>query len=642
MLTQFISKFYCHFESQNSSWPYCICGAEDVIDIRKKEDDDEIEERKRSRKIILGLFVLLVFLYYIVPHLFGVGSKKRTSLVGSVCLNDKLAPYQHQLDLLDNVLNYVPEMLSQKNYPMYVGNGYIAAAFDSQSGLYIRLNRALSLPVPYYPIVGTNIENIRREEVDVLQLRQGIANRLQIFNARKGCVSVESQLYAHRSRPSLMIQEIRLHNPTSADVFVDFDQVQASGWKDVQQSTVSEKNYIGTMVTYTMSSGLVKIEASTDEDLYVGVVVASTSVKDKQEEIPSGKYSKQTIYTVVQYTKAAPVLDIKRMMVDLDAKCRQEMATALQSDPETLKSEHTSLWEKLWLSGFSISYSRAANSLNGDKINSTIYYVLSNVPAPLHDPHTVREVELELRKTLHYPDKCYSGHTSLHSSTLWVDPVDEDSIARIVTTWIITLEKQGCQRMIAAGVDGVLQAMLLSIGSLRFGNEHLEMGLHPQDTHRDFNFHRINYGNNTHLNISVLVGDDNKANIYVSLDRNDKPYYACDAGCLDPPTQLSKERSKFPVKLTDPLTAILYITADKVHMEEYKHAIHVKEIVEAPAHEHHVIALHKHGHHFGGLPTIFWVSIAFLVIVFHLFLFKLIYNEYCQATERFTKSRYNL
>lgn len=62
----------------------------------------------------------------------------------------------------------------------------------------------------------------------------------------------------------------------------------------------------------------------------------------------------------------------------------------------------------------------------------------------------------------------------------------------------------------------------------------------------------------------------------------------------------------------------------------------------APAHEHHVIALHRHGHHFGGLPTIFWVSIAFLIIVFHLFLFKLIYNEYCQAQERFTKSRYNV
>ena len=40
----------------------------------------------------------------------------------------------------------------------------------------------------------------------------------------------------------------------------------------------------------------------------------------------------------------------------------------------------------------------------------------------------------------------------------------------------------------------------------------------------------------------------------------------------------SRESVQFPVKLTAPLTAIMYITADKVHMEELKHAIHVKEI----------------------------------------------------------------
>lgn len=36
----------------------------------------------------------------------------------------------------------------------------------------------------------------------------------------------------------------------------------------------------------------------------------------------------------------------------------------------------------------------------------------------------------------------------------------------------------------------------------------------------------------------------------------------------------------FPVKLTDPLTAILYITADKEHIVELQHVIHVKEVVE--------------------------------------------------------------
>jgi hypothetical protein len=62
--------------------------------------------------------------------------------------------------------------------------------------------------------------------------------------------------------------------------------------------------------------------------------------------------------------------------------------------------------------------------------------------------------------------------------------------------------------------------------------------------------------------------------------------------------------------------------------------------VSAPAHEHHVIALHKHGHHLGGLPTLFWVSICFLIVTFHLFLFKLIYNEYCGQQQDKYRTRY--
>lgn len=85
---------------------------------------------------------------------------------------------------------------------------------------------------------------------------------------------------------------------------------------------------------------------------------------------------------------------------------------------------------------------------------------------------------------------------------------------------------------------------------------------------------------------------------------------------------------EFPVKLTDPLTSLLYIAADRDHLRELKHSIHVKEIGEAPAHEHHTIALHRYGHSLGGLPTFFWVTICFLIVVFHLFLGKLIYSEY--------------
>ncbi|CAM1328476.1 KIAA2013 (predicted) [Pycnogonum litorale] len=122
--------------------------------------------------------------------------------------------------------------------------------------------------------------------------------------------------------------------------------------------------------------------------------------------------------------------------------------------------------------------------------------------------------------------------------------------------------------------------MVLSLGSLSFSDNHLEFNLQPKDLHRDYLLRRINYGVGTHVNISVVVGEDNKAVLYASLDQNDKEYYTCDGGCLDAPVQLSKAMSKFPVKKTEPPTPVLYITSDREHMEQLKHTIHVTEVVE--------------------------------------------------------------
>lgn len=41
-----------------------------------------------------------------------------------------------------------------------------------------------------------------------------------------------------------------------------------------------------------------------------------------------------------------------------------------------------------------------------------------------------------------------------------------------------------------------------------------------------------------------------------------------------------QNRHQFPVKVTEPLTAILYITEDKQHVMELHKALHVKEVAE--------------------------------------------------------------
>lgn len=53
-----------------------------------------------------------------------------------------------------------------------------------------------------------------------------------------------------------------------------------------------------------------------------------------------------------------------------------------------------------------------------------------------------------------------------------------------------------------------------------------------------FIYRRINYGNMTHINVTVSVQENNKAVISVAVDRSDRNYYACDGGCLDEPVLL--------------------------------------------------------------------------------------------------------
>lgn len=84
----------------------------------------------------------------------------------------------------------------------------------------------------------------------------------------------------------------------------------------------------------------------------------------------------------------------------------------------------------------------------------------------------------------------------------------------------------------------MLQSMLISIGGIRFRNHHLELNLDPKELHRDMFFRAIHFGKQYCINISITVGQDNRAVIDVSIDNDNTQTYACDAGCLDSYTKL--------------------------------------------------------------------------------------------------------
>ena len=68
---------------------------------------------------------------------------------------------------------------------------------------------------------------------------------------------------------------------------------------------------------------------------------------------------------------------------------------------------------QLWSSGFGISVSLAVGAVNGEQINVTQYYVLSNVPSPIFEPRRAAAERTELERSLYFPDRCYEGHYTL-------------------------------------------------------------------------------------------------------------------------------------------------------------------------------------------------------------------------------------
>ncbi|XP_012277078.1 uncharacterized protein KIAA2013 homolog [Orussus abietinus] len=591
---------------------------------------DAHEFGKRIRRLLDGnysyrkLLLLLVIcggalLYFGPPFAQWLFSSNRESLEAfeDRCIGERLASfYFDTIDYSANILHEPPKE-DEHNYLPYVGNGILGVPVSPEGWLYIKHGRTLSLPVRWQPLVSYPMsEGSLYREATVTQYTTGIVHKFQCL--REG-YHVDSQYYVHRAFDSLLVQSIKIANPSGLTHEVPLKTQTSAFWPDSHTESIKIE-VDGTSNEYSLTSGYVSLPES-DKVIVVSVVY---NVPPKIMQVKPRSTMKFEILTSIRYSDPVSSGQYHSERDATQKKAIEIMKKALLRQQQGLKDGHVHIWQNYWHTGFSISDSKAKDAINGHKINSTMYYVLSQVPNGIPD----------IEKSVANNEGCFRGHHNLDAPKLWKDTSSIDGVNEIVRAWMITLEKQGCHHLMTGSPSAVQQAIVLSLGGLRFSNQHLEFNIDPQYLHRDYLFRRISYGNVTHVNISVIVGEDNRAVLRVALDRSDSTYYGCDAGCLDAPIPLSQSYKSFPVKLTKPLTAILYITSDQQHMQDLRNALHVHAVDEAPAHDHLVMALHKHGHQLGGLPTFFWVSICFLIIVFHLFLCKLIFTEYCDHQDR--------
>jgi len=632
----------------------------------KRSLDGYISFRKA---VILAMFVF-AFILYVGPSIFSwlfSSSTSRRYVAPRSCLEERLLNlYKSDLTHLNGHISHSTSLpYGDSNYLMYVGNGHFGIVTEShESTLKIKLNGpqdVLSADVRFKPLVKVKQDNdfargqvAQKSSGTVLSYVKGVSHSVECYSdggehRRHGAdpeFSVSQKIYAHRAIPQVLVQEIKLFNPTSSDKLFNFERIGIANWDSAKshQKRIEHgdggKQYV--VVTGTVKSNheasshyTIFPSASKKEQHSLAVIIAPKL--DDNVVVKSGQTHTMTILTSIVYSKAMSkekLNDINKE--DLEEEAVNAIIRAVGLSTDQLRNQHEGIWNTLWTTGFGISHSMAESAINGAQINATMYYVLSQSPTPLHSLETSSERKNELQGHLAYLEGCYGSLPTLHETkNLWKSLHSLQEVNSVVHYWFLNLEVNGCHKLLKAGADGVVQAMVLSFAGLKFRQYHLELDADPKDLHRDYQMRRVSYGNATHLNISISIQADNKAILEVTLDRKEQDYFACDAGCLDPPVKLSgTEVKQFPVKLTDPVTAVLYITADYAHMQNLRHTIHVKEVMHAPAHEHHVIALHKHGNKLGGLPAIFWFSIGFLILVFHIFLFKLIWQEYCASTSQ--------
>ncbi|XP_027868773.1 uncharacterized protein KIAA2013 homolog [Xiphophorus couchianus] len=575
-----------------------------------------------ARRVLIGLLLFLIFYWYL-------GAERRWTFLGGKavpggaageCLQSEIHKWKSIADRGEGVYSTHSEPLDT---PFVTGNGHVLIDVDANKLWVASSSQPGSAPVhqtEHSPRVNVHLVGRRAEaEANLLGYRKGAvlsvrcASPAAVQSARD-CVSIREEFIAHRSRPNVYLQRIHISNPSDRVANVDISPGSPGSRSRFSSSvdTLDDREV-------ELSSGTVQVENSQ----VVLVVVVTRKLKNRIQVAAKSEYS-DNILSVVWTSEPIESSKLEATFSSLRDGAKKEMEELLRADVKELVQEHQQAWMDLFSSGIEMRKITDSNTPSSRTVNNTLYYILSSSTAPLLNQRLSAEERAHLVSSLNYADHCFSGHATMHAENLWPERVSNTAqILQLVTLWTLTLQKRGCKVLVAAGAHGAMQGMVLSFGGLQFTENHLQFQADPDVLHNSYALRGIHY-NQDLINLAVLLDGEGKPFLHLSVRQQEAAVklYACEAGCLNEPVELTSEVKghTFPVMVTQPITPLLYISTDLRHLQDLRHTLHLKAIL---AHEEHM------ANRYPGLPFLFWFSVASLITLFHLFLFKLIYNEYC-------------
>lgn len=575
-----------------------------------------------ARRLLIGGLLFLIFYWYLGAERrwrFFRGSAVPDGAAGQ-CLLAEIHRWKSLVERGEGIYRTPQEQLDS---PFVSGNGHILLDIDSNKLWVASSSQPGSAPVhqtEYSPRVGVHLEGRRAEaQASLLWFRKGAVLSVRCaspasLQSARDCVTIREEFIAHRSRPNVYLQRIHINNPS--DRAATFDISSGSPSFGSKFSTSADKLDDREIL---LSSGRVPVENNR-----MVLVVVVTKKLNSRIQVPPKTDHTDNILSVVWTSEPIESLKIEETFSTLRDGAKKELGELLRASVDDLVVDHQQAWMELFISGVEMRKITDSHTPSSRTVNTTLYYTLSSSTAPLLDRRLNGDERTRLESSLNYADHCFSGHATMHAENLWPERVTSTAqILQLVTLWTLTLQKRGCKVLVAAGAHGAMQGMVLSFGGLQFTENHLQFQADPDVLHNSYALRGIHY-NQDLINLAVLLDVEGKPFLHVSVKPQEKPVklYACEAGCLNEPVELTSEIKghTFPVMVTQPITPLLYISTDLRHLQDLRHTLHLKAIL---AHEEHM------ANRYPGLPFLFWFSVASLITLFHLFLFKLIYNEYC-------------
>ncbi|XP_072888070.1 uncharacterized protein KIAA2013 homolog [Hemitrygon akajei] len=579
-----------------------------------------------ARRMLAGLGVLLIFYWYLSSEsgfkLFPSSTDPKT--VTNACLQKEIQEWKLAVDHGNAMISHIDgNSPGQLSGPAVVGNGHLIVDAVSNQ-LWVASSPASSGVAAvhltdYVPLVSLKSLNVRSmSRAALIQFQEGMVHLLQCIQTgsshkSRECVTLREDVIVHRSRPHLILQRIHISNPSDRAVVLEVNAPPVTGSKfSFSLEKQNDQEFV-----------LLAGRVLTEKRETILVVVATEKVAPKLQVAAKSEFTEHVL-SVVYTLELLDLTKVEESVSKLRRAAKTEMSELLRLGAEVLYQEHQKVWGDLINSGVEMKKITDSHTPSSVIVNRTLFYVLSTSPAPLLDLQSGAEERERLEASLNYADHCFSGHATMHAENLWPERTsDVAHLLQLSSLWQLTLQKRGCKSLVAAGAHGMMQGMVMSFGGLQFTENHLQFQADPSVLHNSYLLRGIHY-NKDLINLAVLLDGDDKPFLHVSVKPQEQQVklYGCEAGCMNDPVELTAELKGhvFPVMVTRPITPLLYISTDLTHLQALRHTLHLKAIL---AHEDHM------AEQYPGLPFLFWFSVASLITLFHLFLFKLIYNEYC-------------